>query len=122
MNANPAAPLPASAPKHPLDINGRTSAPPETSSPVVCSFRLPLTFIAVDRFIEEEKLFEMYGFIDTARAFANGFAVGMLILITGFATYGLGFINAKLEHLDGDESGDPPLLSATLPDGPRHFS
>ena len=79
-------------------------------------------FIAVDRFIEEGKLFEMYKFIDTARAFANGFAVTMLILITGFATYGLGFINAKLEHLDGDESGDPPLLRATLPDGPRHSS
>lgn len=87
---------------------------------------IPLTFvrefIAVDRFIEEEKLVEMYGFIDTARASANAFAVSMLILTTGFATYGLGCIKAKLEHLDGDESGDPPLLSATLPDGPRHFS
>lgn len=78
--------------------------------------------IAVDRFIEEEKLFEMYGFIDTARASANGFAVSMLILITGFAAYDLGCINAKLEHLDGDESGDPLPLRGIPPDGPRHSS
>lgn len=79
-------------------------------------------FIEVDRFIEGEKLFEMYGFIDMARAYANGFAVEVLILITGMATYCLGCIRAKLEHLDGDESGDPPLLRATPPDGPRHSS
>ncbi len=75
--------------------------------------------IEVDHFIEEEKLFEMYGFIDTACAFANGFAVSVLILITGFASYGLGCINAKLEHLNGDGSGNPLLLRATPPDGPR---
>ena len=39
----PVAPLPASDPKRPADINGRTSDPPEASSPEVCSFRLPLT-------------------------------------------------------------------------------
>ena len=77
-------------------------------------------FIEVDRFIEGKKFFEMYKFIDMARAYANYFAVEMLLLITGFAAYGLGFINAKLEHLDGDESGDP--LRAIPPDGPRHSS
>ena len=79
-------------------------------------------FIAVDRFIEGEKLFEMYGFIDMARPNANLFAAETLILTTGFATYGLGFINAKLEHLDADESGDPLLLRSTPPDGPCHSS
>ena len=79
-------------------------------------------FIEVDRFIEGEKFFEMREFIDMARAYANGFAVGMLIMITAFATYGLGFINAKLEHLSGDESGDSPLLRAPPPDGPRYSS
>ncbi len=62
----------------------------------------------------------MYEFIDMARTYANGFAVCMLILITGFATYGLGFINAKLERLASDGSGDPPLLCVTPPDGPRY--
>ena len=37
----PVAPLPASSPKRPTGITGRMSAPPETSSPGVCSFRLP---------------------------------------------------------------------------------
>ena len=37
----PVAPLPASSPKRPTGITGRMSAPPETSSPEVCSFRLP---------------------------------------------------------------------------------
>ena len=79
-------------------------------------------FIEVDRFIEGKKFFDMYKFIDMARAYANYFAVEMLLLITGFAAYGLGFINAKLEHLDGDKSGDPLPLRATSPDGPRHSS
>ena len=39
----PVAPLPASSPTRPTGITGRMSAPPETSSPEVCSFRLPLT-------------------------------------------------------------------------------
>ena len=39
----PVAPLPASSPKRPTGITGRMSAPPETSSPEVCGFRLPLT-------------------------------------------------------------------------------
>ena len=39
----PVAPLPASSPTRPTGITGRMSAPPETSSPGVCSFRLPLT-------------------------------------------------------------------------------
>ena len=39
----PVAPLPASSPKRPTGINGRTSAPPEMYLPEVCSFRLPLT-------------------------------------------------------------------------------
>ncbi len=47
----PVAPLPASSPKRPTSINGRTSAPPEMylpeacsfQFPKVCSFRLPLT-------------------------------------------------------------------------------
>ena len=58
----PVAPLPASSPKRPTDINGRTSAPPEmylpdvTTScsfqlPKVCSFRLPLT---ITRYFESE--------------------------------------------------------------------
>ena len=64
----------------------------------------------------------MYKFIDMARAYANYFAVEMLLLITGFAAYGLGFINAKLEPLDADESGDPLLLRAIPPAGPRHSS
>ena len=38
----PVAPLPASAPTPPLDINGRTSAPTAMSAPEVWSFRLPL--------------------------------------------------------------------------------
>ena len=42
----PVAPLPASTPKRPTGITGRTSAPPETSSPEVCSFQLPLTTAA----------------------------------------------------------------------------
>ena len=37
----PVAPLPASSPTRPTGITGRMSAPPETSSPGVCSFRLP---------------------------------------------------------------------------------
>ena len=37
----PVAPLPASSPTRPTGITGRMSAPPETSSPEVCSFRLP---------------------------------------------------------------------------------
>ena len=37
----PVAPLPASSPKRPTDINGRTSAPPEMYLPDVCSFQLP---------------------------------------------------------------------------------
>ena len=37
----PVAPLPASSPKRPTGITGRMSAPPETSSPGVCGFRLP---------------------------------------------------------------------------------
>ena len=37
----PVAPLPASSPKRPTSITGRMSAPPEMSSPEVCSFRLP---------------------------------------------------------------------------------
>ena len=37
----PVAPLPASSPKRPTSINGRTSAPPEMYLPEVCSFRLP---------------------------------------------------------------------------------
>ena len=41
----PVAPLPASDPKRPADVNGRTSDPPEASSPEVCSFRLPLTSV-----------------------------------------------------------------------------
>ena len=32
---------PEAAPKHPLDINGRTSDPPPMSAPEVCSFQLP---------------------------------------------------------------------------------
>ena len=39
----PVAPLPASSPTRPVGINGRTSAPPDSSLPDVCSFRLPLT-------------------------------------------------------------------------------
>ena len=47
----PVAPLPASSPTRPVGINGRTSAPPDSSLPdvcscqlpKVCSFRLPLT-------------------------------------------------------------------------------
>ena len=37
----PVAPLPASSPKRPTGINGRTSAPPEMYLPEVCSFQLP---------------------------------------------------------------------------------
>ena len=37
----PLAPLPASGPKRPIGINGRTFAEPETSLPEVCSFQLP---------------------------------------------------------------------------------
>ena len=37
----PVAPFPASSPTRPTGITGRMSAPPETSSPGVCSFRLP---------------------------------------------------------------------------------
>ena len=37
----PVAPLPASSSTRPTGITGRMSAPPETSSPEVCSFRLP---------------------------------------------------------------------------------
>ena len=37
----PVAPLPASSPTRPTGITGRMSAPPETSSPGVCGFRLP---------------------------------------------------------------------------------
>ena len=37
----PVAPLPASSPTRPTGITGRMSAPPETSSPEVCSFQLP---------------------------------------------------------------------------------
>ena len=37
----PVAPLPASSPTRPTGITGRMSAPAETSSPEVCSFRLP---------------------------------------------------------------------------------
>ena len=37
----PVAPLPASSPTRPTGITGRMSAPPETSSPGVCSVRLP---------------------------------------------------------------------------------
>ena len=37
----PVAPLPASSPTRPLGINGRTSAPPDSSLPEVCSFQLP---------------------------------------------------------------------------------
>ena len=37
----PVAPLPASSPTRPTGITGRMSAPPETSSPEVCSFWLP---------------------------------------------------------------------------------
>ena len=43
----PVAPLPASSPKRPTGINGRTSAPPEMYLPEVCSFRLPLTILLV---------------------------------------------------------------------------
>ena len=39
----PVAPLPASSPTRPVGINGRTSAPPDSSLPDVCSCRLPLT-------------------------------------------------------------------------------
>ena len=49
----PVAPLPASTPKRPRGITGRTSAPPETSSPEVCSFQLPLTTAAGDRYVQE---------------------------------------------------------------------
>ena len=37
----PVAPLPASSPTRPVGINGRTSAPPDSSLPDVCSFQLP---------------------------------------------------------------------------------
>ena len=39
----PLAPLPASSLKRVGEINGRTSAEPETSPSEVCSFQLPLT-------------------------------------------------------------------------------
>ena len=53
----PVAPLPASSPKRPTSINGRTSAPPEMylpeacsfQFPKVCSFRLPLTALPAAR-------------------------------------------------------------------------
>ena len=37
----PVAPLPASSPTRPVGITGRTSAPPDSSLPYVCSFQLP---------------------------------------------------------------------------------
>ena len=37
----PVAPLPASSPTRPVGITGRTSAPPDSSLPEVCSFQLP---------------------------------------------------------------------------------
>ena len=37
----PVAPLPASSPTRPTGINGRTSPPPDSSLPEVCSFQLP---------------------------------------------------------------------------------
>ena len=70
-------------------------------------------FIEVDRFIEAETFYEIYEFIHMARAYANVVAVSTLILITGFVTYALGSIKAKLDHLDGDESGDSHLHRAT---------
>ena len=44
----PVAPLPASSPTRPVGINGRTSAPPDSSLPDVCSFRLPLTLCRIE--------------------------------------------------------------------------
>ena len=41
LTRTPVAPLPASSPTRPTGITGRMSASPETSSPEVCSFRLP---------------------------------------------------------------------------------
>ena len=43
VGRTPVAPLPASDPPRPMGINRRTSTPPQTTSPEVCSLHLPLT-------------------------------------------------------------------------------
>ena len=104
----PVAPLPASSPKRTAGINGRTSDPPATSSPEVCSFRLLMTIRAyrraspiaapVPRPARVPVSIHSRTFLTTA-----GWRIGPLTASTGFAAWHLADDQPAAEHADRGE-------------------